>query len=365
MAGSSNWMASSNFWLLSTVGDEAIVPQLVLKDTSNAALTLTAASNLLQCYAGASLKLADYVKDDTCQNGIKFSSTGGALPAGASLSNDGTLIVASNATTPASAAVNIATINGWCNRATLTLQIQLLSPPVSGIPPVSGPIWTMMAKTLAAGSVSTWDVFQQPNSARQPVCVTTGGFNGGAYVQFVRANQRFMYATNQAISISSGFTYFLIQRWNTPVNAWERVLQCQSTADNVNEAWVINRYDTQQNMTFHFNRPGLTYATPASQNFTNGQWYVYSYRYNATNNTLQIRRNNSTIHSVSPANVGPLTYTMNCCLGANSYGVAVTAANSGFGTFDLGAFIVYDKALTDAEMDSTYAWLAGGGATSA
>lgn len=200
-SSTSNWCATSNFWLLSTVGHTAVTPGLTLKDTSNSSLILSAASNKLSCYGGATLCFADYLTDASCQNGIKFATSG--LPPGVSLSNDGTLAVASNAAAPASASVTLAAINGWCNRESLPLQIQLLTVPPAGL---SAAVFRYDASTLTGSNgqkVTSWgnlgvsgsgfDLLQT-TSTKQPTLLITssGGSNSVQGVKFTAASNQWL-----------------------------------------------------------------------------------------------------------------------------------------------------------------------------
>lgn len=228
---------------------------MALKDTSNASLVLSAASSNLSCYAGATLHLSNYLVDASCQNGVKFATSG--LPSGVTLSNDGTLAVASNAVTPASAMVSLAAINGWCNRATLPLQIQLLSQLPTGLAKAAFHYDASMLTGSNGQKVLSWSNLGiagsgfhllQTASNRQPLLnIGAGSIQG---VQFISSSNS-MLANAAALTGSNvtGYPFNFVYTGSNTSNLGITCLSVVTCADsNANNFFCVLNSGTGSNI---------------------------------------------------------------------------------------------------------------------
>ena len=227
-----------------------------------------------------------------------------------------------------------------------------------------------LAATLANGAaVSTWGTkFIQASTSKRPIFRTTGGLTNGSYVSFTPSSQQFLYSSSPLTmncALNGGLTYIISVRMKDPKTDWERILQGTLSTDTSTDLISINRDSSNAKLTFNF--PGVAYKIPTTTVAQN-TWYTYTVRCsNPTNignplNNVVIKRDNVTVMTTSSTSLQNIV--VNLGLGANIYGGAPSSAESAnYGNIDIGAFIFYDRALSDADLSLLYDYVAAGSAS--
>ncbi|PNH00358.1 hypothetical protein TSOC_013826 [Tetrabaena socialis] len=211
-----------------------------------------------------------------------------------------------------------------------------------------------------ASPVTSWDVLTQANSAKRPVFRTTGGFLNKSYISFLATSSQFLYAPS-AITMqcgtNAGYTAVMLLKFRDPASDWERVYQGYPGSSTTNDYMNFTRY-TQRVQTKY---DGSGYRSP-TQTFSQNTWYTYAFRVSGT--TSQTRRDNTVVDS-STGGAALSNCSLNLGVAANIYGGAPSVANSGGnGNIDIGALFIYDRALSDYEMNTIYTYVSTGRAQS-
>ena len=223
----------------------------------------------------------------------------------------------------------------------------------TGIP--AGPLINLQAKTLSALSngdrVQTWGDFTQSTLGSRPLYIAStygSGYNGGAFVSFTAMDRQTLY-TNSAIDLSNvvvngGMTYILLIRVKSNLNTL--VHTDQFTSPRVYQASGTNMMTVG--------------VSPTNIGYTPNTWQVFMYKLDNTNQRLIVKRNNITIVDLSNSGTtvtGPVRF------GIGSTATSSTDTASSWTDADVGAYIVYDRPLTDSEMTQLYTYIFNGYAT--
>ena len=208
-------------------------------------------------------------------------------------------------------------------------------------------------RTLADGDgVANWGVFNQSIVGNQPNFYnqSSSWLNGG-YVSFSNSLRKFMYTPSPVtlnIGTNGGLSYALLIKFKDVVTS-EQILS--STGSN-----VLSISRSMSTNTLDFTGSAVSNAATALNT-----WYIFTYRLDNAATRVTIKRDNVTLLD----NMSATTKTFN---GSVRIGLGSTATSSDeSGTLwtsaDIGALIVYDRALTDSEMSLLYTYVSSGYAT--
>jgi hypothetical protein len=229
----------------------------------------------------------------------------------------------------------------------------------TGIP--VGPVVNLQAKTLSAlangGRVQTWGEFAQSTLGNRPVYFAStygGGYNGGAFVSFTGADRQSLYSSSPLnfnnVTANGGLTYALLVRVRGG-SAGTLVYSDQFSSPRVVQASGTNM---------------LTIGvSPSNISYSPNAWQVFVYKVDNVNQSLVVKRNDVTIVDVVTSSSGAVTMTgpVSFALGSTGTSAAATAEASGWANADVGAYMVYDRPLTDSEMTQLYSYISNGYAT--
>ena len=266
---------------------------------------------------------------------------------------------------------------------TLSLNPQTPSPAITPIS-TDGLIVNMQAKDLENGFVRSWGGFVNNNAIGKPLCYSNATVGNGKYVQFRADNTTYLYQTLNPFNINNGITIAFLANFRLVQTPLERLLQgVQLSGGEIFDIITINRAqeNPRNKLTFKFNESG--YLTPAD-NVNQDIWYVWTFRYGmpassspspagstpSGANICTITRSttgagfstttlvNSEVSAILRAPVPTIL-----CLGANNSGstdLTQPPASQQYGNFDLGAFLMYNRALTNQELSNVRTYLALG-----
>lgn len=235
---------------------------------------------------------------------------------------------------------------------------QVVTATYTGLTIPANPLFNLQAKDLASGQVSTWGEFGHTVSTRWPTRYATGGYMNKSYVSF-NGTTNYLFASSRSFTAGTGggLTYAVLVNFRA-VNAWGRVMQGVQSSATSTDDFVIARVDTTTNMSFHAR--SVNYQT-VNNAITNNEWAIYVYRYRASDKRLTITRNGVTILNTTNATWSMLDQVMNFSIAANIYGGPPSTPTSGnLAQIDMGALIMYPRALSDTEMTDLYNYVNNG-----
>ena len=228
---------------------------------------------------------------------------------------------------------------------------------------------------ITSAPVESWtgSSFVQPNAAQRPVLLfgpQYAGYQGRPAVSFSADRKTFL-KTAQPVQMrcadNGGMSFIVLLKMRAPVSAFERIVQGVFASSPTNDAVGIYREKTGDRLVFM--AEGIGYITLTEPTALDS-WDIYSYVYNTSAATVVIRKNNreiATIRTTNAPGMSPVpNMTVSLSLGCDMNTRApsgVTATPSLFGNFDIGAFLMYDRALAPRDMDLLYAYVADGRAS--
>jgi hypothetical protein len=218
--------------------------------------------------------------------------------------------------------------------------------------------WAILdATTLTlsnASNVSSWGIFKefkQSVTINQPIYYSTGGYNSGAYVFFNRTNSTFLNAGSQLLNISTngGFSCMCLMQFTGTAGNWERIFDFGNS--NPNNNIHFSRNSTSQNMTFELYNTSTSYATTTTTTpIVQNEWAVLTCRW-IKSSIRQIYKNNVLQNSTSFGTDILNRVLFNTYIGRSAWPDAYLNAN-------IAKLFIYDRALSDTEMNSLYTKLA-------
>jgi hypothetical protein len=213
---------------------------------------------------------------------------------------------------------------------------------------------TNVLRTLANGDgVADWGAFSQSVVGRQPNFYNqSSGWQNGGYVSFSNSLRKLMYTPSPVtlnIGTNGGLSYALLIRFKAVVTS-EQILS--STAGS--NVLSINRNTSTSTLNF-------TDSTVPNAVTALNTWYIFTYRLDNAATRVTIKRDNVTLLDNTSAT--PNTFNGSMRIGLGSTATASGQSGTLWTSADIGALILYDRALTDSEMSLLYTYVSSGYAT--
>lgn len=278
------------------------------------------------------------------------------------------------ATGPLRASTVIIASGGTASKGS-NLKLSIPKTQLSSVLPATPKI-NCQAKSLTLNNgdgVSSWGgAFTQATIDRRPIFRTSGGINNGKCIEFSRASLQYLYSSSPVIlngNTNGGITYGILLQLNES-SVEENIISCNLTTNRFGEyyrmvKWADNRtsYITTDTKPFR-----IDFTLDATPNFTPGSWHAFVVRYNNATTTYTVWRDNVVVTNRFRFNIqtGIMPNTsLNIALGNSILGQTNIAATTQTNAFNgkIGAYIVYDRALSDAEVSNLTNYLLNGGAT--
>ena len=229
----------------------------------------------------------------------------------------------------------------------------------------SGPKIFCHVKDIAVANgaaITSWGEMTQVTASRRPTFVTTGGYNNGKYVKFLKTSSQFLYTTTPITITNSnaGWSCMMVVR-AVNVADWERIFHGENNNSRAQDLvnWTKRGTSVVYQMRYAPSGYQPTPGTSTATAYTANVWEVWSMVVNTT--SMVVRRNNVTVYNMTGQNFNFAQYgtsfPLNLAFSANIYNVAPSAATSGFTTMDMAAFVMYDRALSGTEVDQLYNYL--------
>lgn len=229
---------------------------------------------------------------------------------------------------------------------------------ITYVAPNTASEWSLIrasALTLAnSAGVSTWGVtraFSQATSANQPVYYTSGGYVGGPYVAFNRANSTYLAAGSQTVNLSTngGFTFFCLFKFvGSTVVDHESLLDMGNGSQDNNI--FIGRVNSTNGMRFIlYQGTGTLVSCDSTHTVDQDEWCVISCRYTKAVN-LEIYKNNELSKRLITS-----TDFSNRTLANNNIGRTQWLGVNTYLNGQIAKMIIYDRALSNYEMSLVYA----------
>ncbi len=224
----------------------------------------------------------------------------------------------------------------------------------------------LQTKAINSARVSAWDIFTQYSAAQQPYWFNNTGINGRSAVSFYTPSNTMMWASNVTFNTSTtgGFTFAMYCKF-TSNTFWERIIEATPNSNPVFEQFVVSRVGSSCNLNISIagNASGI-----GNIPIVNNTYSIIIYRYAFSNNNHKVWQSNVLVYN-SNTSVSIGSGGWNIGLGANIYGsnnftTGLSPNQNQFGGFDLQALFMYDRALTDVEIDLLYNYLNANSASS-
>ena len=208
--------------------------------------------------------------------------------------------------------------------------------------------------SFATVHAPTWSTFVSgPNV---PIAYGSGGYNDGPFMQFNRALSHHFDAGLKLFNIATngGFTALVLMRFvgSGSVAKWERILDFGSGANATNI--LFGRLDTTNQLNFYMrldssNGGAVPISFSSSAVIVQNEWAVFACRYSASPSTkAEIFKNNVEIGNRTGFTAPQDRVIPICYVGRSHF-----AADAYLGA-DMKTLLVYDRALSDAEMLEAY-----------
>lgn len=235
------------------------------------------------------------------------------------------------------------------------------------------PFIDMRANALTSTPVQQWSTFTQSTVANRPLWSSTGGYNNGKYVAFTGSPLAMIKTTSTTFPVSSngGITFAMLYKITAQtVDGWERVFQSNKAAGG--EAFVVSRWGATNDLMIQlYNDAGQqVVAHKLPSGWAIGTWKVMVFRYKTSTQNISFWQSTSTtpvtIDIANPAVSATATVVANnlsinaneCILGAQSIGFTPS-----YGMLQLGGMFLYNRSLTDNEVQSIFSFYQNSNAT--
>jgi|688.fasta_scaffold01796_2 hypothetical protein len=199
---------------------------------------------------------------------------------------------------------------------------------------------------IANPSVSRWNSFSQYRTANQPT------FDGNS-VDFNRANSQYLSNNNLNLNINTngGFTAIVYFKFSGTVVNSERIFDFANGTQNQNR--IDNLFLGRSGVSTNFyclisnNTTLVIEWYPGAGSINQNEWIAVSIRYTKSNTKLELFRNKTLIANTTIAIVNDRTSIYNN-IGRSNYSASSEPNFNG----SIGGLLVYDRALTDAELNN-------------
>ena len=217
----------------------------------------------------------------------------------------------------------------------LTSAFTLLTTGAGSLP---GPPMMMATTSSLSAQVTQTPTFR---SSGNPQAYHTGGFNNGPYVRLDRSVPTFFTSGTQNLNTltNRGFTAIVMMKFRGTTGNYERIL------DGGAPLWFA-RFSTGGTLGFAFNGGSVISSACIIQD----EWAAFACRYSADTAIMHIFKNDTivgTTTSVSATAAKDLNLTY-MFVGRSSF------AQDAYTNADMKCVLMYDRALTDAEMTQAY-----------
>lgn len=200
--------------------------------------------------------------------------------------------------------------------------------------------------------VGEWNGFTQSTDANRPTYYSTGGYNNGPYVSFKSGASTFLDGGPRTVRPNSngGLTFSVLAR--VPVQAnFARYFDLANGSGNDNMMFSPNL--NVHRFVVYNGASSVATMTTAGKQFDAGVWYVYTFRYRASDLRCQAFENNVLVGTSTASEAITDRSVSNSYIGRSGF--------SGYGSIDIAALRLYDRYLSDAEITSLYSEFIGQG----
>jgi hypothetical protein len=221
-----------------------------------------------------------------------------------------------------------------------------ISPSATAFNGINNYYFTYLSQPLTSGTTTgTASSLYIADAPLTTSISTQSSSNRPGYVTFIRKNAIFMSAPSTTFNIATngGFTAVVYVRMIENIADFERIIEFGNGSPDNNI--IICRDGSTANINgMIFNPDGSNYAQVISGTLVQGVWTLITMRYIYSSNILQLYQDGTLLGTSSPA-----TQLADRTLNGNYIGQS-NWAGSEYSSMNLAGVVVYDRALSDAEI---------------